>query len=179
MRDYKIDAFNSALPQSRTSNKNLDQSLDQLSWLMDGMFRIPFVGWRFGLDALIGLVPWVGDSISSLANFYVLIAAVRYRVPKVTILRMGINVGIDYLIGLIPFVGDVTDAWWKSTQKNVNLLKKHASVDNDTKDGRLSDWLFVGVIILVLIGMLVGSIAISLWLLSFVFQNIHLPFIGM
>jgi hypothetical protein len=87
-------------------------------------------------------------------------------VPKVTLLRMGMNLGIDYLVGSLPFVGDVFDAWWKSNQRNVELLSKRATVSaEEAREGRISDWLFVGLIILLLIVIAVGTATISFYLL--------------
>jgi hypothetical protein len=144
----------------------IEKSLEQLSWLMDDLFRIPVVGWRFGLDALVGLIPGFGDTATSLVSFYILAAAVRYRVPKITLLRMGMNIGIDYLVGSLPVVGDVADAWWKSNQINIDLLKKRATVSvEEARSGRVSDWLFVGGIILGLIVLAIGSAFVSLYLL--------------
>src|SRR5918998_511109 len=121
----------------------VERSLDQLSRWMDGLFRIPGVGWRFGMDAIIGLVPGVGDVATSLVSFYILAAAVRYRVPKITLLRMGLNLGLDYVLGSVPILGDLFDAWWKSNQKNVELLKRRATVTaEEARQGRLSDWIF-------------------------------------
>jgi hypothetical protein len=154
---------------ARRSKVEVEQSLDQLSRWMDGLFRIPGVGWRFGLDALVGLIPGVGDTATALVSFYVLAAGVRYRVPKVTLLRMGFNIGLDYVFGAIPVVGDIFDVAWKSNQKNVELLRERATVSAaEAKQGRLSDWIFVGVIILILLAMLIGSIVLSLYLLSLV-----------
>ena len=85
----------------------IDESLDRLSWLMDDFIRLPVIGWRVGLDALVGLIPGFGDTATSLVSFYILVSAVRYGVPKVTLLRMGMNLGIDYLVGTLPFVGDL------------------------------------------------------------------------
>jgi hypothetical protein len=154
-------------PLSPRRAVEVEASLDQLSRWMDGMFRIPGVGWRFGLDALIGLIPGLGDTATSLVSFYVLAAGVRYRVPKVTLLRMGFNIGIDYLLGAVPVVGDAFDLFWKSNQKNVELLRRRATVSaEEAREGRISDWLFVGAIIVVLIALLLGSIAISLYLLT-------------
>lgn len=145
---------------------NVDTSLERLSWLMDDLFRVPVLGWRFGLDALIGLIPGFGDTATSLVSFYILAAAVRYRVPKITLLRMGMNIGIDYLVGSLPVVGDVADAWWKSNHMNIDLLKKRATVSSEeARSGRISDWLFVGGIILGLIGLAIGSAFVSLYLL--------------
>jgi hypothetical protein len=145
----------------------VEESLDQLSKWMDGLFRIPGLGWRFGLDAIVGLIPGVGDTITSLASFYILAAGVRYRVPKITLLRMGMNIGIDYLLGSVPLVGDLFDAAWKSNQMNMELLRRRATVSKEeARSGRLSDWLFVALIIAVLVALLIVSAAVAIYLLS-------------
>ena len=145
---------------------DVERSLDQLSRMMDGLFRVPGTGWRFGLDALVGLIPGVGDFATTAVSFYILAAGVRYRVPKVTLLRMGANVAVDYLLGAVPVVGDLFDVAWKSNQMNVELLRKRASVSpEEATKGRASDWLFLGVILLGLLLLLVASLAVSLWLL--------------
>lgn len=165
MRALSFDAF----PLERDAGQrpaNVETSLERLSWLMDDLFRVPVLGWRFGLDALIGLIPGFGDTATSLVSFYILAAAVRYRVPKITMLRMGVNLGIDYVVGSLPVVGDVADAWWKSNHKNLDLLKKRATVSTEeARSGRVSDWLFVGGIIVGLIALAVGSAFVSLYLL--------------
>jgi hypothetical protein len=156
------------LTQTRDGRRSakIDTSVEQLSWLMDDLFRIPVVGWRFGLDPLIGLIPGFGDAATSLVSFYILVTAVRHRVPKITLLRMGMNVGLDYVVGAIPGVGDFWDAWWKSNHKNIDLLKKRATVSTEeARSGRISDWLFVGGIILGLAALLVGSLIVSFYLL--------------
>jgi hypothetical protein len=152
-------------PKRPQEQATVEHSLERLGWIMDDLFRVPVLGWRFGLDAVVGLIPGLGDTATSLVSFYILAAAVRYRVPKVTLLRMGLNIGIDYLCGSLPLVGDLFDAWWKSNQMNVDLLKKRASVSaNEARQGRMSDWLFVGIIILGLVGLAIGSAAVSIYL---------------
>ncbi len=144
----------------------IEDSLERLGWLMDDLIRIPGLGWRFGLDAIIGLVPGFGDTATSLVSFYILASAVRYRVPKITLMRMGLNLGIDYVVGSLPLVGDLFDAWWKSNQRNVALLSERATVSaGEARQGKLSDWLFVGLIILLLIGLAVGAAVVSVYLL--------------
>ena len=164
---YKEEEFKLAsqvLDQRRSVT--IDESLERLSWLMDDLIRVPGLGWRFGLDAIVGLIPGFGDTATSLVSFYILVAAVRYRVPKVTLLRMGMNIGIDYLVGSLPLVGDLFDAWWKSNQMNVALLRKRATVSaSEARKGTPSDWLFVALIILLLAGLVIGAAAISLYLL--------------
>jgi hypothetical protein len=151
----------------------VDESLEHLAWLMDDLIRVPGLGWRFGLDALVGLIPGFGDTATSIASFYILASAVRYRVPKITLLRMGLNIGIDYLIGSLPLVGDLFDAWWKSNQKNIALLRKRATVSaQDARQGKLSDWLFVGLIIVLLAGLALAAAAVSIYLVVIIFQQL-------
>lgn len=133
---------------------------------MDDLFRVPVLGWRFGLDALIGLVPGLGDTSTALVSFYILAAAVRYRVPKITLLRMGLNIALDYVVGSLPVVGDFADAWWKSNRKNLELLQKRATVSaEEARSGKASDWVFVGGIIVGLAALAIASAFVSFYLL--------------
>lgn len=161
----------------RRSPAEVERSLEQLSRMMDGMFRIPGVGWRFGLDALVGLVPGVGDLATTAVSIYILAAGVRHRVPKVTLLRMAANVAVDYLLGSVPVLGDLFDAFWKSNQMNVELLRERATATpEEARRARASDWLFLAAIVLVLLALLAGSLAVSLYLLSLLLGNIPSPF---
>lgn len=157
---------------SNTNSLTVEKSLERLGWLMDDLFRVPVLGWRFGLDALVGLIPGFGDTGTTLVSFYILAAAVRYRVPKITLLRMGLNIAIDYVVGSLPVVGDLADAWWKSNRMNVELLRKRATVSaEEARSGRLSDWLFVGGIIVGLTALALASAFVSVYLLYKIFNN--------
>ncbi len=131
--------------------------------------KIPVVGWRFGLDALIGLIPNVGDTVTSLASFYILVAGVRYGVPKITLLRMAFNIGLDYVVGAIPFIGDAFDFFWKANKQNMDLIRERGTGKGKETTG---DYIFVFGIILLLIGLLVGSILVSLYILGLFFKEI-------
>ena len=171
MRAYNAQAIKLAneAPAQRARPIEVEESLERLGWLMDDLFRVPVLGWRIGLDAIVGLIPGFGDTATSVVSFYILASAVRYRVPKVTLLRMGLNLGIDYVLGSLPLVGDLFDAWWKSNQMNIELLRKRATVSaSDARHGRLSDWLFVGLIILLLVSLTVGAAFVSIYLLILV-----------
>jgi len=145
----------------------VEKSLDDLARYLDGLFRIPGTNWRFGLDALIGLVPNVGDTLTSFASFYILFAGVRYGVPKITLLRMAFNIAVDYLIGAIPFLGDALDFVSKANQQNMDLIRTRASGHSK---GKTSDYVFVFGLIFLLIAILVGSIVVSglilIWVLT-------------
>jgi hypothetical protein len=129
----------------------VEKSLDDLARYLDGLFRV-------GLDALIGLIPNVGDTLTSFASFYILFAGVRYGVPKITLLRMAFNIAVDYLIGAIPFIGDAFDFVWKANQQNMNLIRTRASGHGK---GKTSDYLFVLLLVLLLLAILLGSIVVS------------------
>ncbi len=147
----------------------VEQGLDNLAFYLDGLFRVPGTGWRFGLDSLIGLIPNVGDTLTSFDSFYILLAGVRYGVPKITLLRMAFNIGLDYVVGTIPFIGDAFDFFWKSNQQNMDLIRTRAT-GKDT--ATTSDYLFVFGIIGVLILILIGSIMISLYVIGAIFWEL-------
>ncbi len=136
----------------------IEEGLDNLSHYLDGLFRVPGTGWRFGLDALIGLIPNFGDTLTSFASFYILFAGVRYGVPKITLLRMAFNIGLDYAVGIIPFIGDAFDFVWKANRQNMNLIRERASQHGK---GKTSDYIFVFGLIGLLIALLIGSIIAS------------------
>lgn len=146
----------------------VEKGLDDLSFYLDGLFRVPGTGWRFGLDALIGLIPNVGDTLTSFASFYILFAGVRYGVPKITLLRMAFNIGLDYAVGTIPFIGDAFDFVWKSNQQNMNLIRTRAAGHGK---GKTSDYIFVFGLIGLLIAILVGSIIVSGFILYWVLTS--------
>lgn len=147
----------------------IEESLESLSRYLDGLFRVPGTGWRFGLDALIGLIPNAGDTLTSILSFYILIAGARYGVPKITLLRMALNIGLDYLVGTIPFIGDAFDFFWKSNKRNMDLIRERATGKNV---GTWHDYAFVFGMILLLIGLLIGSILISIYLLALLFGSL-------
>jgi len=158
---------------ARPSHIQIERELELLSRWMDNQFRIPVIGWRFGANAIIDLIPGIGDTLTTLVALYVLTSAVRYRVPKVTLLRMGLNIAVYFVVGLIPWVGDLFDAWWKPNIRNITLLRRRATVSaEEARQGRTSDWLFVGLIILVLLGMLCGSLLLAYFVLRFVASHL-------
>ena len=156
------------IEKRKYSTIEIEEGLDDLARYLDGLFRIPGTGWRFGLDALIGLIPNVGDTITSLASFYILIAGVRYGVPKITLLRMAFNIGLDYAVGSIPFIGDAFDFFWKANKQNLDLIRERATGKGQ---GTTSDYVFIFGLIGLLILLLIGSIIVSAFILYYVISN--------
>src|SRR4051794_30562741 len=148
----------------------VEKSLDDLARYLDGLFRIPGTDWRFGLDALIGLIPNVGDTVTSFASFYILFAGVRYGVPKITLLRMAFNIGLDYVVGSIPIIGDAFDFFWKSNQQNMELIRTRAA---GRGQGKTSDYVFVFGLMALLVLVLIASVLISLYVIGAIFWEIY------
>ena len=96
----------------------------QLAHLMDAQFS--FMGIPFGLDAIIGLVPVVGDAVTSLVSLYPIWVAKRHDLGKVVQGRMVMNVLVDGLAGLVPLLGDAVDVGFKANLKNLKLLERAA-----------------------------------------------------
>jgi hypothetical protein len=93
-----------------------------LSHLLDRAFRVPGTNWRFGLDALFGLVPGLGDLVGSMFGGYSLWIARELGAPTSIQMRMLLNLTIDGVIGLVPFIGDLFDFGFKAHTKNHALL---------------------------------------------------------
>lgn len=156
-------------PPLDKSPDEIDRELETVARWMDTVFEIPGLGWRFGLDALLGLIPGLGDTATALVSLYILGTASRYGVPKITLARMGLNIAIDWLLGSLPIVGDLFDVWWKSNVRNVELLRKRATLTRASEARRASagDWLFVGLIMMLLLGILAFSLFVAWSIVAF------------
>jgi hypothetical protein len=96
--------------------------LRRLAWLLDSSIPIPGTRWSIGLEALLGLVPLVGDLAGILLSSTILIEAARLGASRSVLARMAVNVAFEGVLGAIPLAGDVFDAAWKANQRNVRLL---------------------------------------------------------
>lgn len=98
---------------------------ERLAWLLDDWIRIPGTNIRFGLDALVGLVPGVGDVVTGTGSVALLLYALRERIPTPALARMVANIGVDVLGGALPVVGDAFDVAWRSNRKNLDIIKRY------------------------------------------------------
>ena len=105
-----------------------DEQLAQLEWLadlLDSRFILPGTNIRFGLDGVIGLVPFVGDIISALISFYLISRASELGLSPWVKTRMVWNVALDTVVGAVPIVGDMFDVSFKSNRRNIALAKRY------------------------------------------------------
>jgi len=148
------------------------EGLERLAWLMDRAFKIPGTPIRVGLDAIIGLLPVGGDVVTGLIQAgIVVVAMVRYRVPKPIAARMALNVLLDIAVGSIPLVGDAFDVAFKANTRNLRLLGQVAEQRLQNKQiATAPSVLYIVGIVAAIFGLLalvlIGFITVIAWLLN-------------
>lgn len=146
------------LPEQKPELKYLDQASD----LLDSRFRIPGTNIRFGLDFLIGLVPYAGDIIGFVFSGFLLITMVRNGASGMVVLKMLWNVFLDTTVGTIPILGDLFDLQYKANRRNYELLLEH--YEEGAHKG--SAWPVIIGLIFALVLLLLLSLALIFWLLN-------------
>ncbi len=113
----KADRWRSDLPAIN--------DLEFLASILDDRFVIPGTNIRFGLDAIIGLIPGIGDTISATLGSYLIWRAHKMGASKLTLLRMAGNTLLDTVVGSVPVLGDILDVQFRSNRRNLELLRRH------------------------------------------------------
>ncbi len=108
-----------------TDPQSVSRRLEALEQLLEGMFVVPVINRRVGLDAVLGLLPVAGDTIAALLGLYFVWEARNLGMSKWQQARMIGNVGFDWLIGLLPFAGDVADFLFRSNTRNLRIVRRH------------------------------------------------------
>ncbi len=144
--------------------------LNRLAWLLDSSIPLPGVKFRIGLDALIGLVPGIGDLIGVILSSYIVGESARAGLPKAILARMVFNVAVEGVVGMIPLVGDLFDAGWKANQRNTRLLD--AYLQNPRK-ARASGGAFVVGMIGLMVVLLVATGVVAFLVLRWAWQMLN------
>lgn len=116
----------------KTKDEKSRQRLERLAWYLDSSIKVPGFKARFGLDALLGLIPGVGDTVGALVSGVVITEAARLGVPKSLLVKMAFNVALDAVVGAVPVLGDLFDFVWKANQRNVQLLNAYLDKPRET-----------------------------------------------
>lgn len=99
--------------------------IEAMEHLLEGLFVIPGINRRIGLDVILDLIPVGGDAVGAAMGAYMVWEARNLGMSKTQIARMMGNVGIDFALGLIPFVGAIPDALFRSNSRNLKIIRKH------------------------------------------------------
>jgi hypothetical protein len=127
------------------------ERLRRLAQQLDASLPLPG-GVRIGWDAVLGLVPGIGDWAGALISSYIILQSLRLGASREVLLRMVGNVAVEAVVGSVPVLGDVFDAAWRSNLRNVRLLEQHLASPTAARRASLA-W---GVGLLLLLGGVLG-----------------------
>lgn len=108
------------------ANRLFGAHIDRLAKLMDSAITLPIIG-KVGLDAVLGLVPVVGDLAGTAVSLTLVARALRYGPPSALVSKMLANVVVDLVLGAIPFIGFFADIWFKANDRNAELMREYLS----------------------------------------------------
>lgn len=147
------------MPRSEPERSRALAEVEALAWLLDNSIPVPGTGGRrLGIDALIGLVPVIGDVISGGMGLFVVWRGSRMGLPRVVVARMLANSAIDLAIGSIPVIGDAFDLWFKANTRNLGIMRRHLErPETSTRN----EWLVLGA----LIGIVLAIVFMIGWLI--------------
>ena len=163
----RIIVPSSAPPPAGDERERARANARQIAYWLDSALVIPGTNFRIGFDALIGLIPFLGDLIGMAISSYLVLTAARLGVPRVVLMRMLLNVGTDVALGAVPLAGDFLDAAWRANAKNARLLEQALADPKAT--GRSSFWVVFGMLA-ALLALCVGAIVLTVWLVSLVWR---------
>lgn len=123
------------------------QRIRALTHVLDNAIAIPGTTHRIGLDPIIGLVPGGGDTVGTLLSAYIVLEALRFRLPKETLVRMVSNLALDGVLGTMPLLGDLFDATWKANSQNLALLEDHVANPDDSRAADRGFVIFIAVVV--------------------------------
>jgi hypothetical protein len=147
-----MEAITASGSETHTAGRDRLARMRRIAWLLDNSIPLPG-GYRVGIDALIGLVPGIGDAIGALLSAYLLNEARTLGAPRSVLMRMTLNVLIEAVIGAVPFAGDVFDAAFKANMRNLALLERYQA--NPRSSQRQSRLVLFGFFMLLTVIMLV------------------------
>ena len=132
-------------PEGKTKRADdPDPFIKLVSRFLDTFFVIPGTRIRFGLEPIIGLIPFLGNQVTALISAALLYRSVRHRVPKIALVRMALNIFINAVVGMVPFFGNIFVLLYKPNIRNYKILQRYAGQASAVTS---SDWLFVSILI--------------------------------
>lgn len=132
MANYDSRDFSFNLSPPRTREERIAR-IETVANLLDTALLIPGTNFRFGFDALVGLIPGIGDALTAALSLWLVKEAHALGAPRHLIARMLGNIAIDSVVGAVPVLGDAFDVVWKSNRRNLHLLRRHLDRDNSRR----------------------------------------------
>ncbi len=156
---------------SKVSNVDFEEIPQELEFIervtdvLDTKFRFKVLGKQlsFGIDPIIGLIPYFGEVFSFSISGLLVLSMIRHGASREVVIKMLFNLGFDALTGVVPVLGDIFDVFFKANRRNYRLLKEH-QVDGDHQG---KGWgLIIGAlsVMLIMLGLMIwGMVAVIQW----------------
>ena len=158
-----MSRFSTRPPASSPTGGATTYSARVLARLMDDLVRVPGTNIGLGLDALLGLLPGVGDAAGSVISGIILVDAVRNRVPLRVLALMGGNLLLDALLGLVPAVGDLADVAHRANAKNLRLLERTLAQGRTVDVSSRTYVLRAGLLVVAILASVLAFAVLAIW----------------
>ena len=159
--------MNAPIPNDRRQVRGDIEGIRRLAYVLDDLVRVPGTNIRFGLDAVLGLMPGGGDVAGGALSAYTIIRAAGLGAGPAVIMRMGLNVLIDTVVGAVPFLGDLFDFGWKSNRRNIALLDRYVTQPAPVQKSSRYVLIAVLCVLLAVLGLAAwASVMLLRWLLA-------------
>ena len=145
-----------------------------IAFALDELIRIPGTNFRFGLDPILGLIPYGGEAVSSIIGCFLLADAGKKGIPFRTLLKMSGNVIINATVSTFPIIGDLFSVWFKSNSRNYQMLQHWM----DSKEGQQAKGGWAPLFLVAGVGLAVAAITIGMWILVITFLSTIIYKIG-
>jgi Domain of unknown function (DUF4112) len=122
-REFRFE-FGQGNPFANLTREQRLARLEAIAKLLDVAFILPGTNIRYGIDGLIGLIPVVGDIITTAISLWLVREARALGAPWYITARMLGNVALDGVVGMVPFAGDAFDVMFRANMRNVRLLRR-------------------------------------------------------
>jgi hypothetical protein len=130
--------------------------ISRFSYLMDEQFRFPGTQFRFGLDPILNLFPFVGDMAGLLISGGLLMAIAKKGASNKLVVLMSVNIILDATVGAIPVIGQIFDFFFKANTRNMKLMKEHYLENKHQGSGKNVIYLIATIVVVVIALMIFG-----------------------
>ncbi|MXV14370.1 DUF4112 domain-containing protein [Hufsiella ginkgonis] len=151
-------------PYNKTAQDPRLKWVERVSFLLDEQFRIPGTSFRFGLDPVMNLVPFIGDLPGFLLSAALVLTMAKNGASSKLVVLMAINIVLDATVGAIPVIGQIFDFFYKANTRNMRLLREHYLEGKHSGSGKNT--------LLLAILILAGLLVLVIWLVIKLFQAI-------
>ena len=116
---------NTLIPFERQEIIRRERHLAKYANTMDCLFCIPFTKQGVGLDAILSLIPFIGDIAGLLLTLKAFRMGKELGVPEHKMRPAVYLAFADMLLGMIPVLGTLIDVFLQPTYRTMKIINEH------------------------------------------------------